>query len=263
MMPLHKSKQKTNPNQQLKNNMQKYSFFLVFLIFFSSLSAQVSGYRGKRFLVEVQPIVAFNWYLLVLLGDDPKLSISPGIHTEYALSRSNAIALDYQFSSSKEKMVFPLMENSSSKYSVQYNYLTRVSGHTVGINYRHYYVRKSSSWGVAPIGSFVGFGVGHCFGLKANTEDSPLSYASPKGVKNTFVKIEVGSRNVLFNWLTLNYSVSLATMARKRPPYFLDSNNNDYYPLTMINSYNENAMNNSLRFANSFTANVGFGVFLF
>ena len=240
--------------------MKKNILTFLYLGLISSVFAQVSGYRGKRFLVEVQPTFSFNWLKTIFRAEDPIFRISPGIHAEYAISRSGSMALDYRFNSHKQYLAFPYMLSRDSTVEVKFTETT-VTENTLMLNYRHYYSKANHYWGLAPVGLFVGFGVAHYFGVNADTKSSPLTYESPKGVRNTFIRLEVGSRTVIFNKVTFNYSVSCGLLPNLTEEVYVSDGND--YKLVEINQYNKMIMNTSLVFVNRFNANIGFGVFLF
>lgn len=239
----------------------RYFLVCIFSFFISLLPAQVTGYLGKRFIAEIQPsVVAHNWILITKAN----WIVSPGLHLEYVTGRKSSWAVDYHFSRMKQSFIFPTeiwgYNGSEPYYKTQMRYLP-VSFHHVGINYRYYFVTPSS-WTLAPLGLYFSTGASTNVGIKLATPTNPLSYQLPELKNKIYYRLGIGSRNVLWHKVTLDYSINMNISTLY--PSFLDfSDDNIGSDMYAIDEYNLHKVNESIRIPNFFTANVGIGWLLF
>ncbi|MFN0204381.1 MAG: hypothetical protein ACKVTZ_22880 [Bacteroidia bacterium] len=246
----------------------KYFFFCILSLIFTCLPAQVSGYLGKRFLVEIQPQVAtHNWgYGKIVFKGKTTFMITPGIHVEYATGRKGAVCLDYHFASHKATFAIPTQYDVNSSYYIASPEALRVSFQHIGLSYRFYFVR-SNSWALAPVGPYLALGLCRSFGIKTGElpETTLANYTLPTGKNRNYLSLLFGSRSVLWHKVTLDYSVGLNISTLK--PSFINFRDyeefDEYKDEEDLLEYNTSAVNEKVRMANFFVAKVGVGVLLF
>ena len=138
--------------------------FLLTIIINSNITAQVSGYMGKRFLISWNTYSSPNFYALYSENgyyDVAKKTTKPSflqlnnrIEASYIISRHIGLGLNVGLINTRSYFIEQRLDSSESNYSGDYqvNYFqnsNKVSGYSIGFTYKYYY----SNW-IAPLGKY-------------------------------------------------------------------------------------------------------------
>ncbi|MGB0885619.1 MAG: hypothetical protein ACPGVH_00555 [Chitinophagales bacterium] len=127
--------------------MRKISI-IIFCVFLINVSAQVSGYMGKKFSVFINPNISIPHLNAARKSIQPEFTLSIGTSVEYIISKSIAFGVKYKYAMTNAKNIRPDINSLVSKFEK-----TKFSSHTVG-PYFKFYSRKT----LAPISTYLKLG---------------------------------------------------------------------------------------------------------
>jgi hypothetical protein len=243
-------------------------FILLILTGFCA-GAQVSGYQGKRFVLNYN-----QFFMSALTGPNQNgesgfgsFNLHHRVGFDYVLSRSLSLGLDYHFFNT----CFDLPNASVSYFDPVYGYQTAnlvgegclgyssVSG--IGIHLKKYFVNN-----IAPLGNYFEFEILNFFQdvtwdkAKLQSHNPDLVYYIPNRSPYSSIALSVsyGKKSIFFNRLVLDYGMQSGLVFNGFTSALSFSDQNDD-----LNTYLENAAKARLFSHFIFNIHLGVGVLVF
>lgn len=185
---------------------------ITFLQLFNNTSAQVSGYQGRRFVLEGTSALSWVYGIGYLLSKSEGFNtekenlkkinfVVPQIALDYAITRRKAIGLVYNV----RHNAFDISVFNNSNYtSIKHDITT----HDIRLKYTWY--RKN--WSLAPVGKYRYVSAGYMFSSPKISQNSPFSTNNLKSSELSF-QFGFGNRYMLNNHLVLNYGAEFGILA--------------------------------------------------